>query len=118
MRRSSKIVFAAFGLIIVLVFLSLIDPSPTRATAAATQAASQAATPAGTAAAEPQGDPTRGKYLVAVIGCGGCHGAFKLATDKGIPLAGGNEFNLGPQLGTFYSLNLTNLQDWSFREFD
>lgn len=62
------------------------------------------------------GNVERGKYLVRLAGCGGCHGDFKLASDKGVPLAGGNEFNLGP-LGVFYSANLTILQKWTADDF-
>jgi mono/diheme cytochrome c family protein len=65
----------------------------------------------------PQGDLERGRYLVQVAGCSGCHGAPNLASGGPPPLAGGREFNLGP-LGTVYALNLTTLQDWGFEEFD
>jgi mono/diheme cytochrome c family protein len=52
------------------------------------------------------GDAKRGEYLIQVAGCGGCHGAFRLAQDGKVPLAGGNEFKAG-QLGTYYAPNLT-----------
>lgn len=95
------------GLVALILFVGLSGPQPTsalQATAAATRA-------------EPVGDVARGQYLVRIAGCGGCHGTPKLAVNNVAPLAGGNEFNLGP-LGTFYALNLTGLQDWTFNEFD
>src|SRR5579859_8234563 len=76
----------------------------------------QQATPSATSAA-PQGDVARGKYLVSIAGCVGCHGTATLATADSIPLAGGTAFNLGP-LGTFYSRNLTILQAWTVADFD
>ncbi len=91
-----------------LVCFGLADAQPVGAFAQATAAA--------TAASEPQGDAARGQYLVQVAGCGGCHGAFKLASDKGVPLAGGNEFK--SPLGTFYSPNLTMFQDVTYKDLD
>ncbi|MCC7447832.1 MAG: hypothetical protein IT324_10460 [Anaerolineae bacterium] len=65
----------------------------------------------------PTGDVARGKYLVEIGACADCHGAPKLAVGKDLPLAGGNEFPLGP-LGTYYATNLTTLQDWTYQDFD
>lgn len=91
-----------------LIFLGLAATQPVSASMQPTAVATQP-TP-------PDGDAARGKYLVQIAGCGGCHGAFKLASDKGVPLAGGNEFKT--PLGTFYAPNLTVLQDWDFDSFD
>ncbi|MCC7447018.1 MAG: cytochrome c [Anaerolineae bacterium] len=98
---------SVIGLIALVLFAGLTDAQPTRALQA-TQAATQGA--AG-------GDAARGAYLVRIAGCAGCHGQPKLAANNVVPLAGGNEFNLGP-LGTFYAANLTGLQDWTTKEFD
>ncbi len=63
-----------------------------------------------------KGDAERGKYLVQIGTCMDCHGNFKMTTDKGVPLAGGTEFNLGP-VGKYYSANLTTLQNWKLEDF-
>jgi mono/diheme cytochrome c family protein len=74
-----------------------------QATAAATQAASNI---------------ERGRFLATIANCGMCHGAPDLAAqDQPAPLAGGQEFNLGP-LGTYYAPNLTNLQSMDLETFD
>ena len=97
-------------LVLFLITLGLLNTKPTVAYAFAD-------TPAATAT-EPVGDPARGKFLVQLANCALCHSSPKLvAADKTVPLAGGNEFKLG-QIGTFYALNLTQLQGWGFAEFD
>lgn len=100
----------AASIAVLLVCLGLADTQPVSAVGLATAAATSAS------GAQPQGDAARGQYLVQVAGCGGCHGAFKLATDKGVPLAGGNEFK--SPLGTFYSPNLTMFQDVTYSDLD
>ncbi len=72
------------------------------------------ASPANQSSAD--GDVARGKYLVTIAACVDCHGNFKMASEKGVPLSGGTEFNLGP-VGTFYAANLTTLQDWKTEDF-
>ncbi|MEP7284393.1 MAG: c-type cytochrome [Chloroflexota bacterium] len=107
-RQYRFLVMSSFASLITLFsFLGLSSAQPTYATLQATEAATAPAV---------QGDPVRGQYLVQVAGCAGCHGSPKLATDKGVPLAGGNVFR-GP-LGSFTARNLTTLQDWTFKEFD
>lgn len=98
------------GLAAFIVALSLLGAETTSANGlAATMAATG---PTSTV----KGDVARGKYLVTIGACVDCHGAFKYASDKGVPLAGGNEFQLGP-LGTYYSANLTALQKWTTADF-
>jgi mono/diheme cytochrome c family protein len=97
-----------------LAFLAFSNSQPTSvfaATAAATQASK------GGAASLPQGNVERGKYLVEIGACADCHGARQLAAEgQEPPLAGGVEFPLGP-LGTYYSANLTKLQNWTTEDF-
>ena len=110
MPRQYRFMFfsAIVGLVTLLAFLAVTNVTPGIAQTAGTPAAT-------TSAAE--GDPARGKYLVQIAGCDMCHGAPSLAVNGVVPLAGGREFKLG-QLGTFYSFNLTTLQNWSTTDFD
>ncbi len=102
------ILSSIFALSVLILFVGLLGAQPATANVLATAASTGQA---------PQGDPARGRYLVQIAGCVGCHGAPDLAKGGPIPLAGGREFNLG-QLGKVYAPNLTVLQDWTFREFD
>src|SRR5258708_7563541 len=96
------------GIIMLVIFAMATAP---------TSAFAQQGTKVATSAAAGDSDAlvARGKYIV-TIACADCHRAYNLATDKGTPLAGGNEFNIGP-LGTYYSANLTKLQAWTVDDF-
>ncbi len=100
------------GVLLLLAILTTLHGDSYKVYAGSARQATTAATEASAT-----GDVARGKYLVPIGACGGCHGNAKLATGSDIPLAGGMEFNLGP-LGTFYAPNLTILQDWPLENFN
>jgi cytochrome c553 len=115
MARLSRILLisSVFGLLLLAAMFSLAEIRVGLA-----QATTPVATAAATRSAPPKGDAERGKLLVQVMNCVGCHSTPSLAAADGtIPLAGGNEFKAG-DLGTVYANNLTELGGWSFDEFD
>ncbi|MDP3658739.1 c-type cytochrome [Phenylobacterium sp.] len=92
--------------------------------AASLAACSPAKPPAATIVAAPESSIDRGKYLVAVMDCNGCHDANAFGPTPGTPatfLAGADVgFHL-PGLGVFYPPNLTpdpeaGLGKWSEAE--
>src|SRR5437016_1108213 len=94
-RNKFLLLSVVSGVLLVVAILTTLQGDAYKVYAGPARQATAAATEANAAG----GDVARGKYLVTIGACGGCHGNAKLANGSDIPLAGGMEFNLGP-LGT------------------
>lgn len=106
-----RMMFTGFLVVsMTLLSLAVMQATPTNADAAVSPFGH------GRTPAQQAGMP-RGEYIVSIAGCAGCHSAYNLTSDRGFPLAGGVEFNLGPAVGKFYAANLTKLQDYTLEDF-